>query len=103
MERVRETFRYAVTICGVLMLALTVVCQWQPEALVRLFSHEAEVVRVGSLFLRVLSWNFVLSGVIFTCSSMFQALGNTLPALISSATRLLTYGIPALWLSVQPW
>ncbi len=33
---------------------------------------------------------------------MFQALGNTLPALISSATRLLTFAIPALWLSTRP-
>lgn len=103
IERVRETFRSAVVLCGVLMLALTVLCQWRPEVLVRLFSTEAEVVRVGSLFLRIVSWNFVLSGVIFTCSSLFQALGNTLPSLISSATRLVTYAIPALWLSAQPW
>lgn len=102
-ERVRETFRSAVTLCGVLMLLLTIVCQWQPEALIRLFSKEDEVIRVGSLFLRIISWNFVLSGVIFTCSSLFQALGNTLPSLISSVTRLLTYAVPAIWLSAQPW
>jgi Na+-driven multidrug efflux pump len=33
---------------------------------------------------------------------MFQALGNTRPALISSASRLLTFALPALWLSQQP-
>jgi Na+-driven multidrug efflux pump len=32
---------------------------------------------------------------------MFQALGNTLPGLASSATRLVTFAIPALWLSTR--
>jgi Na+-driven multidrug efflux pump len=33
---------------------------------------------------------------------MFQALGNTIPSLVSSATRLLTFAIPAMWLSTRP-
>jgi len=33
---------------------------------------------------------------------MFQGLGNTKPSLISSLTRLVTYAIPAIWLSGQP-
>jgi Na+-driven multidrug efflux pump len=84
------------------MLALTLLCQWRPEALIRIFSQEPEVVRVGALFLSIISWNFVAQGIIFSCSSMFQALGNTVPSLISSATRLATYAIPAIWLAAQP-
>jgi Na+-driven multidrug efflux pump len=34
---------------------------------------------------------------------MFQALGDTKPALISSASRLITYVVPAVWLAGQPW
>jgi len=36
------------------------------------------------------------------CSGMFQALGNTLPALASSAGRLLTFVVPAVWLASWP-
>ena len=100
--RVRETFRTAAVLSSVLMLALTLLCQWRPEALIRIFSQEPEVVRVGALFLSIISWNFVAQGIIFSCSSMFQALGNTVPSLISSATRLATYAIPAIWLAAQP-
>ena len=42
-------------------------------------------------------------GIVFTCSGMFQALGNTVPALLASATRLVTFVIPAIWLSGQSW
>jgi len=85
------------------MLVLMLLCQWRPDAMIRLFSQEPQVIDIGSQFLHIISWNFVLSGIIFTCSSMFQALGNTLPSLYSSATRLIMYSMPLLWVSSQPW
>lgn len=102
MERVRETFRVAVVQCVGIMLVVMVFCQWKPDAMVGFFSKEPEVIRVGALFLHLISWNFVLSGVIFICSGLFQALGNTVPSLVSSATRLFAYALPAIWLTQQP-
>lgn len=101
-ERVRATFRAAAAIGGGLMLALTLLCQWQPEWLLHPFTREAPVVAVAAEYLRIVSWNFVASGLIFTCSGLFQALGDTRPALYSSATRLLTFVAPAAWMATQP-
>ena len=102
VDRVREVFRSAAWIGSTIMLALTLVCQWRPDAFVRAFTAEPAVVEVGAEFLRIISWNFVASGLIFTCSGMFQALGNTLPALLSRASRLVTFVLPVLWLSRRP-
>jgi putative MATE family efflux protein len=101
-ERVRATFRVAALIGSMSMFALTLLCQWQSQAFVRPFTSNAEVVAVAAQFLQIISWNFVASGLIFTCSGMFQALGNTRPALYASATRLLTFVVPAVWISSQP-
>jgi putative MATE family efflux protein len=100
--RVRETFRTAAIQSSVLMLAITLVCQWRPEWFVQLFTRQAEVVAIGAAYLRIISWNFVASGLIFTCSGVFQALGNTWPSLLSSASRLLTFVLPAVLLSERP-
>ncbi|MBM0107218.1 MATE family efflux transporter [Steroidobacter sp. S1-65] len=102
MARVRETFRVAATQCVGVMLVVMVLCQWQPEVLVAFFTEEPEVIRVGALFLHLISWNFVMSGLIFTCSGLFQALGNTVPALVSSVTRLVVYALPLVWLTSRP-
>lgn len=102
MERVRETFRVAVVQSVGVMLVLMAFCQWKPEAMVGFFSSEPDVIRVGALFLHLISWNFVLGGVIFTCSGLFQALGNTVPSLLSSATRLIFYAVPTIWLTTRP-
>ncbi|MBX3702309.1 MAG: MATE family efflux transporter [Steroidobacteraceae bacterium] len=101
--RVRETLRSAVTMSVAIMIVLTLLCQWRPDWLVRGFTQDPAVIEVASHFLRLISWNFAASGIIFTCSGVFQGLGHTWPALGSSASRLLTFMLPALWLSTQPW
>jgi putative MATE family efflux protein len=101
-DRVRATFRSAALIGSSLMLLLTLLCHWRPESLIRGFSTDPEVVAVGSQFLRMISFNFVMSGLIFTCSGMFQAMGNTLPALLASGTRLVTFVVPAIWFTTYP-
>jgi len=100
--RVRETFRSGAILASVLMIAITAVCQWRPEWFIYIFTRQPEVVAVGAPYLRIISWNFIASGLIFTCSGMFQALGNTWPSLLSSASRLLTFCVPVVFLSRQP-
>jgi len=100
--RIRETFRSAATISVVVMLALTLICQWRPEWLVQGFTNEPEVIEVASHFLRLISFNFAASAIIFTCSGIFQGLGHTWPALGSTASRVLTFALPALYISTLP-
>jgi Na+-driven multidrug efflux pump len=84
------------------MIAFTIVAQWQPELLLGGFSGDAETIAVGALFLRMVSLNSVAQGLIFVCSSMFQGLGNTRPVLLSSGARLVTYALPLIFLSALP-
>lgn len=101
LPRVREAFDKAALIGSAIMLVLTLLCQWWPEPMVGFFTQDAEVVRIGAEFLRIISWNFVAQGLIFTCAGMFQALGNTLPPLWCTAIRIGLFVAVALWLSRQ--
>ena len=100
--RVRETFRKAVLLIAGFMLALTLLCQWRPGWLVAPFASDPRALAVAAGFMTIVSWNFVASGLTFTCSGMFQGMGNTLPALAASATRLVTFVPPAFWLLHRP-
>lgn len=101
-ERIRRTVRHVLLAATAVMLAATLVAQWQPELLLKGFTKDTDTVSEGALFLKLVSLNLVTQGVIFVCSSAFQGLGNTRPQLISSTFRLITYVIPTLWLSAQP-
>jgi putative MATE family efflux protein len=101
-DRVRQTFVTAALIETAVMAVMTVLCVWAPHVLVEPFTNDPRVVAFGSEYLQIVAWNFVASGFIFCCSGMFQAMGNTWPSLLSSATRLATFAIPAVWMSMQP-
>ncbi len=100
-QRVKETFKWSAIMTCSLMTMLTLICLWQAEMLLQGFSSDKQVIVISAAFLQIICWNFVPSGLVFTCSGMFQSLGNTWPALLSTATRLLTFIFPALWLSQQ--
>jgi putative MATE family efflux protein len=101
--RVRETFRTAAFTGVAIMAVLTLFCQWKASILVRAFTNDPQVIEYGTHYLKIISWNFIGTGIIFTCSGLFQAIGNTWPSLLSSAARVITFCVPAIWLSLQPW
>ncbi len=100
-ERVRATFWSAAWMSALLMLLAMLVVQWRAPALIRAFTADPGAVQVGADYLRFISWNFLCSGFIFTCSGALQGLGNTWPSLWASLSRVATFIAPVLWLSAQ--
>ena len=101
-ERVRSTFRSAALMAAGVMIAFTLICQAFAAPMVAFFSGDPQVVAVGNEYLRIVSWTFAASGIIYVGSSMFQALGHTLPALIASFSRIALVAVPAFILSRTP-
>jgi len=97
-ERVMDTFKQGLALELVLMAGVVAACQlWAPVP-VGWFTTDPHATQVAVTILHVVSWNFFGVGIVFACSGMFQAMGNTLPALASSLTRLATFVLPAVWL-----
>ena len=101
--RVRATFRQVLLLLIAIMLIATALAEWRPQSLLSAFTADADTITVGAMFLKLVSLNLVAQGVLFLCTATFQGLGHTLPQLLSSATRLVTYVIPILFLSSRPW
>ncbi len=63
---------------------------------------EPAVIAIGAEYLRIISWNYVASGLIFVASSMFQAMGNTVPSLVSSGVRITLVTVLVLLVARRP-
>jgi putative MATE family efflux protein len=98
-QRVRHSIYSGLAIATALMLLLAAITWAAPGAMVRLFSHDKEVIAFGRDYLTIVAFNFVAAGIVFTTSSIFQGLGNTIPPLFSSASRLILFALPALIIS----
>ena len=101
-QRVKDTYKDAAMMAVGAMIALGIACHIAPAALVGIFSNDPAVIAVGEEYLRIVSWNFVASGLIFVNSSMFQAMGNTIPSLLTSGARIVIIAIPAFWMARMP-
>jgi putative MATE family efflux protein len=101
-QRVRDTFRSAALMAAGSMVFWTIACLTAGTAMVGVFSDDPQVMAIGGEYLDIVSWTFVASGVVFVSSSLFQAMGNTLPALMASFVRIVVVAIPAFVLSRLP-
>lgn len=98
-ERVRRTIYAAIGVASAVMFFLAVLAHYAPGLLIRGFSADPRVISFGSEYLRIVALNFVAAGIVFSASSAFQGLGNTIPPLFSSMIRVLLFAAPALILS----
>src|SRR2546427_10543980 len=101
-DRVRHSVKSGLGLATALMLILALVTWAAPGAMIRFFSNDAQVILFGRDYLRIVSFNFVSAGIVFTTSSVFQGIGNTLPPLFSSMTRLILFALPAVLIARTP-
>jgi Na+-driven multidrug efflux pump len=101
-DRVRDTFNKGILLSTIVMAVTTVLLLLRPELLMTFFTDDVEVIAVGAVFLQLISLNFIAQGIVFTCSGVFQGLGNTRPALLSSVIRLSIFIPMAVYLKYQP-
>ena len=98
-ERVRKTYITAAAMAAGVMALWAIACHFGAGPMVRFFSADPQVIDVGEEYLRIIAWTFVGSGLVFVSSSMFQALGNTVPPLAASFGRMLLTALPAFYLA----
>ena len=99
-ERVRQCFSISLKQMALVMLPLFLLTQWLAHPLMLAFTDDLKVAAEGELFLHIISLNFITIVLVFSCSGVFQGLGNTWPSLASSAVRIFAFILPVLWLSI---
>ena len=72
-QRVRETFKWSAIMTCSLMTLLTIVCLWQAELLLVSFTTDKQVIMISAAFLQIICWNFIPSGIVFTCCLLYTS------------------------------
>ncbi len=100
-QRVKQAFYRTLVMVSLLMALLTLFAITQGQWIIGFFTQDKEVLFTAYQFLQIIAFNFIPSGIIFSCSGALQGLGNTWPAFYSMASRLLLFVLPAFWLAQQ--
>ena len=97
-DRIMKTIRSSVTAAVAIMLAGLAIFQIFPEQLRDVFDASEHMMGIGVPALRIISLSFLFAGYCIVIGSVFQALGNGVYSLITSAARQLVCILPAAWL-----
>ena len=95
----RELFNMMLRIAGLISALFFAACELIPEALMHIFTHDEALIRIGTAYLRIAGWSYLLTGVSQCYLMMMKVTDHvTASALISSAAVLLNIGFNALFI-----
>ncbi len=101
IKNIRRILGLAIMICGLISIIFTVGAFFIPEALMRVFTNEKDVVELGVKYLRVISLSYLVTAISFSFNTALRSIGQakipmfvSIAALITNATfnYLLIFG-----------
>lgn len=97
-HRMVKTMKISVMYAVAIMLVGLLIFQAGPGMLLGMFNASEDMMGIGTIALRTISWSFLFAGFSIVISSVFQALGNGMYSLIVSVVRQLMVLLPIAWL-----
>ena len=84
----RQMFLVSLILTEIVAAGFFAICQSDPQMVLRLFTDDENIVFLGAGYLKIVSFNYLLSTAINTCNIMLQCTENARFALISSITSI---------------
>lgn len=93
-ERIKEVFLWGMVItCGMTLIA-TIVAVSVPEFIMRGFTNDSEVVRIGIGYLRIMGLSYVIFALMLVTNGIINGAGHTLATTIFSLLSLWLLRVP---------
>jgi putative MATE family efflux protein len=97
-KRLMETYKKALVTALVIMFVGVVIFQTMPQLLLKMFSANAEMLKMGVPALRIISLCFIPAAFGIMCSTLFQGTGHGIYSLFASLLRQLLCILPLAYL-----
>ncbi|MCR4924251.1 MAG: MATE family efflux transporter [Lachnospiraceae bacterium] len=62
-ETLRSLFDLMLLVTGIISILFFLACEFIPGGLMHIFAHDEELIRIGSSYLRIAGWSYLLTGI----------------------------------------
>lgn len=94
-----DIFNMMLRFCAAVSVLFFLACELMPEQLMHIFARDASLIAIGSSYLRVAGWSYLLTGISQCYLTMMKVTEHVRPgALISSCAVLLNIGLNAVFI-----
>ena len=85
-----ELFSLMLRFCVAISFVFCAACELFPEALMKIFTSEADLIAIGSRYLRIAGWSYLMTGISQSCLTMMKVTDHVpITAWISSGAVVL--------------
>ena len=95
-ERVTQVFKYACIYATIVMTCAFIICEFFPDAVVRLFTTDETLIRIANEGMRIVVVTYPIVGFQIVTGNFFQSLGMAKKSIFISVTRQLLFLVPLL-------
>lgn len=94
-----DLFNMMLLFCGIVSVLFFLACELAPELLMKIFAGDETLIAIGSSYLRIAGWSYLLTGVSQCYLTMMKVSDRVKPgALISSCAVLLNIALNAVFI-----
>lgn len=93
-ERVREVVYWSALLGAAITGVVSIVVLSAPEALLRMFTTDPEVLAEGSLYLRVMGYAYIPFALMFVMTGVLRGAGDTIPTVFTTLGSLWLVRVP---------
>ncbi|MHB9133813.1 MAG: MATE family efflux transporter [Armatimonadota bacterium] len=94
VHRVSEVFWWGLLLSGGISLVISLAAMAYPQYFLRIFINDPHVIAIGSDYLRVVSFTYVLYAVMFISNGVINGAGHTFATTLITVAALLLIRIP---------
>lgn len=96
---IEELFRMILRWCGLISLVFFLLCEGCPEILMRIFAHDEVLISIGSTYLRIAGWSYLLTGISQCYLTIFKVTDHvSITAAVSSVAVVLNIVLNAVFI-----
>lgn len=94
-----DIFNMMLRFCGIISIIFFLGCEFTPELLMHIFTHDEPLIVIGSAYLRIAGWSYLFTGISQCYLTMMKVSDHVKPgALISSCAVLLNLCLNAVFI-----
>ncbi len=98
-KTLEDIFNLMLRFCGILSVLFFLACELAPGLLMHIFTHDPALIVIGSSYLRIAGWSYLLTGISQCYLTIMKVSEHVKPgALISSCAVVLNIGLNAVFI-----
>lgn len=98
-QTLEDIFNMILRFCGIISVIFFLACELMPGQLMLIFANDASLISIGSSYLRIAGWSYLLTGISQCHLTMMKVSDHVKPgAIISSCAVLLNIALNAVFI-----